>query len=41
MDISNQKVAEVVQLYFETHSPLTVIRVMRKRHPSDTKLTQV
>lgn len=41
MDISKQKAAEVVKLYFETHSPVKVIRVMRKGHPSDTKLTKL
>lgn len=39
--MANPKAAEVVQLYFETHSPVTVIRVMRKRHPLDTKLTKL
>lgn len=39
--MSNQKAAKVVQLYFKTHSPVTVIRVMRKRHPLDNKLTKL
>lgn len=41
MDMSNQRAAEIVQLYFETHSSKAVIRIMRKSYPLGTKLTKL
>ena len=40
MLLSKQKAVEVVQLYFESHSPTTTIRVMQKRYPGDEKLSR-
>ena len=40
MAASSQKAAEAVQLYFETSSPVTVIRTMHKQYPKDKKLSK-
>ena len=34
----DQKAGEIVQLYFESHSPTAVIGIMQKRYPSDARL---
>ena len=41
MATSSKKAAEVVKLYFETKSPVTVIRRMQKLYPEDERLTKV
>ena len=40
MATSNQKAADVVKLYFETKSPVTVARMMRKTYSKDARLTK-
>lgn len=39
--MSNQKAAEIVKLYFETKSPVTVIRMIQKKYPEDDRLTKL
>lgn len=41
MAASSQKAAEAVQLYFETRSPVTVIRTMHKRYPNDENMSKL
>ena len=41
MATSNKKAAEVVKLYFETKSPVTVIRMMQKKYLEDERLTML
>ena len=40
MASTDKKAGEIVQLYFESHSPTTVIRIMLKRYPSDARLSK-
>lgn len=37
----NQKAAEIVMLYFETKSPVTVIRMIQKKYPGDERDTRL
>jgi hypothetical protein len=41
MATSKQEAAEKVKLYFETKSPVTVIRMMQKKYPDDNRLTKL
>ena len=41
MEMSGQKAAEIVQLYFESRSPISVIRMMQKRYPGEDKLSKL
>ena len=41
MEMSRQKAAEIVQLYFESRSPISVIRMMQKRYPGEDKLSKL
>ena len=38
MATSKQTAAEIVKLYFETKSPITVILTMKKKYPDDATL---
>ena len=38
MTLPIEKCTEVVNLYYESYSPVTVIRSMQKRYPEDEKL---
>ena len=41
MSTSNQKAAEVIKLYFETKSPVTVIHMIQKKYPEDDRLKKL
>ena len=41
MEMSRQKAAEIVQLYLESRSPISVIRMMQKRYPGEDKLSKL
>ena len=41
MQMSRHKAAEIVQLYLESRSPISVIRMMQKRYPGEDKLSKL
>ena len=41
MALPIEKCSEIVKLYYETHSPIAVIRLMQKQYPEDEKLNRV